>query len=256
MWGFCSAGLFEELLSWAWSDCAPCLLFPLQNWPAFRWHGAHCPRQSQAALFHRQRWADVQIYLEFLKDIKTPHSWWFQGETSRDLGVLHVPWLSKYLVCSQNRALDREGGLAGYGVWYQVHGKSKNGVAEVVSSFSRVASILNFPLLATVIIKQTYQIWLREIKCCTILMETEAMLQSATDCSWASLIICPLIHFYASLVIAAAPVSTPTLKFRKWCVNHNIDKINCTHGNIWALNHRLFSPSDSWIHTASLILEL
>lgn len=40
----------------------------------------------------------------------------FKVRLQRDLGVLHVPWLSKYLVCSQNRALDREGGLAGYGV--------------------------------------------------------------------------------------------------------------------------------------------
>lgn len=156
---------------------------------------------------------------------------------------------------SQNRVLDREGELAGYGVWFQVHSKSKNDVAKVVSSFPRVASILNFPLLAIVVIKLPCQIWPREIKCCTILMETEAMLQSATDCSWALLITCPLIHFYASPVFAAALISTPTLKFRKWHVNHNIDKINCTHGDIWALSHRIFSPSDSWMHTASLILE-
>lgn len=80
LWGdFAALGC----LSWAWCDPATHLLFPLQNRPAFRWHGAHCPGQSQAALFHRQRWADVQIYLEFFKDIKTPHSWWFQGEISR-----------------------------------------------------------------------------------------------------------------------------------------------------------------------------
>lgn len=89
LWGDFTA---SDCLSWAWCDSATRLFFPLQNRPAFRWHGAHCPGQSQAALFHRQRWADVQIYLEFFKDIKTPHSWWFQGEISMDLGVLLVHW--------------------------------------------------------------------------------------------------------------------------------------------------------------------
>lgn len=163
--------------------------------------------------------------------------------------------LVKQVSCSQNRALDWKGGLAGHGVWFQVHGKSKNGVAKGLCSFPRVASILNFPLMAIVVIKQPCQIWPREIKCCRILMETEGMLQSATGCSWALLITRPPIRFCASPVIAAAPVSTPTLIFRKWCVNHNIGKINCTHGNIWALSHRIFSPSDSWMHTASLNLE-
>lgn len=162
--GFCSVGPFEQLLSWAWSDSAPCLLFPLQNWPAFWWHGAHCPRQSQAALFHWQRWADVQIYLEFLKDIKTPHSWWFQGEISRDLGFCMYLGKASIWCVVKTRALDREGGLAGYGVWFQVHDKSKNGVAKVVSSFPSVASILNLPLLATVVMKQPCQVWPREIK--------------------------------------------------------------------------------------------
>lgn len=54
--------------------------FLSQNRKTFWWYRAHCFGQSQTALFHWQRWTDVQIYLEFSTNIKTPHSWWFQGE--------------------------------------------------------------------------------------------------------------------------------------------------------------------------------
>lgn len=54
--------------------------FLSQNRKTFWWYRAHCFGQSQTALFHWQRWTDVQIYLEFSTNIKTPHSRWFQGE--------------------------------------------------------------------------------------------------------------------------------------------------------------------------------
>lgn len=244
----------QSLLSCVWSDTDVHLLFPLQNRQALWWHGAHRPRQPQAALFHRQRWANVQIYLEFFKNIKTPHSWWFQGEISRDLDVLYVPWWNKSLTYSQNRAPD-----GGY-FWNMVFdfrylAKVSMGLLQWhLSGFPKVASILHFPLLAIV--------WWSNLAAfdpgklnIAGWWWNQRMLPSATNRSWALLVTCPVILFYHSLLIAATPPSTHMLKFREPCGNHGIDKINSTRGNIWALSHRrIFTSPDSWMHNGNLVL--